>query len=222
MVSTISRLCLCLVALAVAIQSLPMTITDNLKNGNNETHWLYRMQNNFMAHDRESTSYTPTYRKIMQRRHVPDFIDGSIQQPRTGGINGRRVFINDQCFVEYDGQLLSDGNIIQVRKKLYKVERCSFERVFHACGPNLLLLLNAVCRAVEKHNATPIRTASSPTTTTMTMTTEIQSSNRFQQHGSYFNGRRLHPRASKAPRVITESCCENVCTIQELTRYCHR
>lgn len=142
-------------------------------------------------------------------RHLKHFIDGNIHHIKLAGVTYQQRLVDGQCAVEYGGQYLTEKSVIQIRKKLYRVENCLLERVFHACGPNLLLMLNVVCRVVEKSQA---MTTTTPLTAVRRDTTPAIPSVLY----------RLYPRASKTPRVITESCCESLCTISELSRYCHR
>ena len=135
------------------------------------------------------------------KREIRTKIDGSTHQVKSTGISYRQRIQDEHCFVEYDGQLLAELSVIQIRKRYYRVEDCSFERVFHACGPNLIYMLNIVCRVVEQDQQSAKET---------------------------FNGKRYISRDSsenpteKNPRTITESCCENLCNVAELTRYCHK
>lgn len=134
-------------------------------------------------------------------REIRTKVDGSTHQVKSTGITYRQRIQGEHCFVEHNGELLAEMSVIQIRKRYYRVEDCSLERVFHACGPNLIYMLNIVCRVVEQD----------------------------QQGGrDAFNGKRHLYRDSsenpmeKYPRTITESCCENLCNVAELTRYCHK
>lgn len=196
----------CLIALVAVIHSIPTPVSDNHHIHNrNETVESNAIEN--FLHDvidDDEGGIHPSKRL----REVKNIVDGTLHRVKATGATYRQRLRNGQCLVEYEGQLLSESSVVQIRRKLYRVEDCLLERVFHACGPNLLLMLNVVCRVVEKHQTTAapfldFRRQTVPTPT-------------------YSNNRRLRPRASKTPRVITESCCENLCTISELTRYCHR
>ncbi len=183
---------LCLIALVAIIQTMP-TIDDSTNNNNID----YDLQDNSQYHHQERIS-----------RHLKHIIDGTVYRIKAAGVFYRQRLRDNQCIVEYDGQYLTENSVLQIRKKLYRVENCLLERVFHACGPNLLLMLNVVCRAVEQQQTTTTTTTPTPGTILRRPTAE------------YFH--RLYGRANKTPRVITESCCENLCTISELSRYCHR
>ncbi|UJR33806.1 hypothetical protein I4U23_021230 [Adineta vaga] len=197
---------LCFVALVAVIQSMP-TIDDDLINHN--TSHFKNISSNY---DDNSNSFIEKFIQVEQQheskvlRHLHHLIDGKTYHIKAAGVSYRQRLRDYQCVVEYDGKFLTENSVIQLRKKLYRVENCLLERVFHACGPNLLLMLNVVCRVVEQQQTTTPRTISYRQT--------VPTSKAFIH--------RISPRANKTPRVITESCCENLCTISELTRYCHR
>ena len=194
---------LCFIALAATIRTMPTIydLNEKLMYYNNSIDFGDN-QNFLLNNDLQIDSYN----QPKTLRHVKHLIDGLIHHIKAAGVTYRQRLRDDQCFVEYDSLYLTESSVIQIRKKLYRVENCLLERVFHACGPNLLIMLNVVCRVVEHHQTT------TTTATTTTLPTNLQ--------GEIFH--RLSPRASKTPRVITESCCENLCTISELSRYCHR
>lgn len=196
---------LCLLALVAVSQTKPTT-DENLINFN------HNFNHTNTHHDENEQSFLEKILLADQQhhakvlRHLHHILDGKTYHIKAAGVSYRQRLREDQCVVEYDGKYLNENSVIQLRKKLYRVENCLLERVFHACGPNLLLMLNVVCRVVEQHQTTtPISALYQQTTST---------SKDFLH--------RISPRASKTPRVITESCCENLCTISELTRYCHR
>jgi hypothetical protein len=181
---------LCFIALVATIQTMP-----TIEEGDENKSFLI---NNDLQDNQHQNSKAS--------RHLRPIIDGTIHRIKAAGVIYRQRLRDDQCVVEYDSRYLTENSVLQIRRKLYRVENCLLERVFHACGPNLLLMLNVVCRVIEQHQTTtPITSLRWPT---------IPSS------ATFIN--RLYSRASKTPRVITESCCENLCTISELTRYCHR
>jgi hypothetical protein len=195
---------LCFIALVATIQTIP-TIDDynnynhNINTRNDYDEKKIFLINNHLQDDQHQNSKAS--------RHLRPIIDGTIHHIKAAGVMYRQRLRDDQCVVEYDGRYLTENSVLQIRKKLYRVENCLLERVFHACGPNLLLMLNVVCRVVEQHQTTttPITSLRRPT---------------FPSSATFFH--RLYSRANKTPRVITESCCENLCTISELTRYCPR
>ena len=125
----------------------------------------------------------------MQKRDVGKKIDGSVHQIKGSSVNYQQRLQGEQCFVDYQGKLLAENEVMQIQKKMYRVEDCLLERVFHGCGPKLIYMLHIVCRVVEQH-AVPRAVASDSS-------------------------------GSKATRMISESCCQDVCNISELTRYCH-
>jgi hypothetical protein len=190
---------LCLIALVATIQTTP-AIDDNTSNYNISD---YDENKSLFPNDNLQDVQNENPKSL---RHLNRIVDGTVHYIKAAKATYRQRLRDDQCVVEYNGQYLSENSVIQLRKKLYRVEDCSLERVFHACGPNLLLMLNVVCRVVEKHQTT------TPITDLRRQTT--RPSRKFNH--------RLYPRANKTPRVITESCCENLCTLSELTRYCHR
>ncbi len=91
------------------------------------------------------------------------------------------------CPVEYGGEKLQEGDIINIKGKLYKVEDCELHRAYHACGTHILIMINIVCQAVEQEK-------------------KIAVNKRF-------------PRFVKQ-KLLTEACCQSLCTISEMTRYC--
>ncbi len=193
---------LCFIALVATIQTMP--IIDDYNNNNNSSD--YDENKNFLINDDVQVDQSQRSRVS---RHLHSIIDGTMHHIKAAGVIYRQRLHDDQCIVEYDGQYLTENSVLQIRKKLYRVENCLLERVFHACGPNLLLMLNVVCRVVEKQQ----------TTTTTTPITNLRQQTMRPSSGFIHP---LYPRANKTPRVITESCCENLCTISELSRYCHR
>ncbi|CAF0727724.1 unnamed protein product [Adineta steineri] len=196
-----SYILLCLVALVAAIQTMPTIEDDSINYDNNTSN--YDENKNFLI---DSILQAEQRHEAKAMRHLHNIVDGKIYHIKAAGVTYRQRLRDDQCVVEYDGKYLTENSVLQLRKKLYRVENCLLERVFHACGPNLLLMLNVVCRVVEQHQ----------TTTPMTLIgRQTMTPPRSFIH-------RISPRANKTPRVITESCCENLCTISELTRYCHR
>jgi hypothetical protein len=194
-----SYILLCFIALVATIQTIP-TIDESTNNNGDENRNIL-VNNDLQDNSRHHQG------KVL--RHLKHIIDGTIHRIKAAGVTYRQRLRDDQCIVEYDGQYLTENSVLQIRKKLYRVENCLLERVFHACGPNLLLMLNVVCRVVEQHQ-----------TTTTTPVPIIRRSTITPSTAEYFH--RFYARANKTPRVITESCCENLCTISELSRYCHR
>lgn len=57
----------------------------------------------------------------------------------------------ENCVVKHNGQTLKEGDIIDNNKKFYKVEDCGLHRAYHACGTHIIMILNIVCGAIEKH-----------------------------------------------------------------------
>lgn len=93
----------------------------------------------------------------------------------------------ETCTVNYEGQELHEGDSIDIKGKLYKVEDCELHRAYHACGTHILFIINIVCQAVEQERKT-------------------STIKRF-------------PRFVKQ-KLLTEACCQSLCTISEMTRYC--
>lgn len=169
-----------ILALVAFIESIPINITESIEE-------------NIESNENVDKIYS---------REIVDKIDGVTHHIKSIGINYQQRINNNQCFVEYDNQLLSENSIIKIRKKLFRVEDCLLERVYHACGPNLILMLSVVCRVVEQHKQTNSLT---------NFKRQINFNSIFQSDFIKY----------KTKRVITESCCENLCSISELTRYCH-
>ncbi|CAF0883435.1 unnamed protein product [Rotaria sordida] len=142
------------------------------------------------------------YKNTIFSRQLDNKIKGTTQHIKSLGIHYRQVVKDGQCAVEYDGQVFVEGSLIKVRKKLFRIEDCLLERVYHACGPKLLLMLSVVCRLVEQHK----------------IPDEILNLKRSPDL-SYIH--HLDSTAYGPKRVIAESCCENHCNVSELTRYCH-
>lgn len=58
---------------------------------------------------------------------------------------------DENCVVKHNGQNLREGDIVDNNKKFYKVEDCALHRAYHACGTHIIMILNIVCGAIEKH-----------------------------------------------------------------------
>ncbi len=95
---------------------------------------------------------------------------------------------NVNCTMNYDGHLLTEGQSIEMKGKLYKMEGCTLHRAYHACGAYLLQMVSIACEVVQQKNR------------------ENHNTNRFRR----FIQRKL----------LTEACCETLCTVAEMTRYC--
>ncbi len=91
------------------------------------------------------------------------------------------------CIIEHDGQKLNEGDSIDITGKFYKVEDCQLQRAYHACGTDIIYIINLVCQAIEQQNIIPSKKRIS----------------RFVQQ-----------------KLLTEACCQNLCTVSEMTRYC--
>jgi hypothetical protein len=137
-------------------------------------------------------------------REVYDKIHGAIHHIKPAGVTYQQHIKDNECFVEYDGQLLAENSLVKIRKKLFRVENCLLERVYHVCGPNLLLMLSVVCRVIEQHQIPSYESIN------------------FKRETSLLPIDHFDSTAYKKKRIITESCCENLCNVAELTRYCHR
>jgi len=171
---------LCVFGLIAFIQSIPTSNTDS--SGEEED-----------SHDNPKTLFL---------REVHNKIDGTTHHIKSAGITYRQRINKNQCSVEYNGQLFVENSIIKIRKKVFRVEDCLLERVYHACGPNLVLMLSVVCGVVEKHKTS-------------------NTYENFKRESILPSMNHLYSTADRTKRVITESCCENRCSISELTRYCH-
>jgi hypothetical protein len=95
---------------------------------------------------------------------------------------------NIDCTVNYDGRLLKEGQSIEIKGKLYKIEDCGLHRAYHACGTYLLQMVSIACAAVQQQK---------------------------QQNPNTKRFRRFLSR-----KLLTEACCETLCTVAEMTRYC--
>ena len=126
-------------------------------------------------------------------------IDGSVHQLLGSTVTYRQRFQDEQCFVEYESKLFAEQQVMRSGKKMYRVEDCLFERVFHVCGSHLLYMLNIVCQSVKKQPASSVAVS--------------------------FNTKRdalaLDENGKQSPRMARWSCCKNLCSISELTQYCH-
>ena len=92
---------------------------------------------------------------------------------------------NSSCQLTHAGRSLNEGESVEIKGKIYKVEDCALHRAYHACGTHIFHIVNIVCQALESR---PVRQ------------------------------RRL-PRFLR-PKLLTEACCQSVCTVSEMTRYC--
>ena len=168
----------CLLALATLLQGMPTNETNSSKDI--EEHVPQKFS-----------------------RNIKNKIDGAVHHIKSAGVYYTQRINKGQCFVEYDGKLLAETSLIKIRRKVFRVEECELERVYHACGPNLLLMLGVVCRFFEKDkslNAIP----------------------NFKRQASSSILPQFDSMTDRGKGVITESCCENRCSISELTRYCHQ
>jgi hypothetical protein len=95
---------------------------------------------------------------------------------------------NVNCTMNYDGQLLKEGQSIEIKGKLYKVEECALQRAYHACGSYLMQMVSIACELVGPQKQKRIDT---------------NRVSRFIQR-----------------KLLTEACCETLCTVIEMTRYC--
>ena len=91
------------------------------------------------------------------------------------------------CQFNYQGNILSEGQSIEINGKIHKIENCLLHRAFHVCGRHLFNVLNILCQALHL-----------PTTKT-----KQKRFRRFLRQKS-----------------LTEACCQTVCTIHEMSRYC--
>ena len=135
-------------------------------------------------------------------RPVPAGVDGATYSIKGSSATYKQRLDMGQCYVQFNDRLIPENGTVQVRRKYYRVENCQLERVFHACGPNLLLMLSVVCRVVDQHISG---------NSASRLTRAVESS---MSHSSYYE-------ANRSASMITESCCENLCSVAELTRYCH-
>lgn len=109
------------------------------------------------------------------------------------------------CTKQIDGQSIVNGQSIELNGKIYKMEDCQLDRAYHACGKHLLTILSIVCEVIQHDR----RSDSSTFKQIHSMTTSTSTS-KIRQRFKRFSRRKL----------LTEACCLNLCTIQEMTRYC--
>lgn len=110
------------------------------------------------------------------------------------------------CSKQIDGRTIVDGESIEINGKIYKMEDGQLDRAYHACGKHLLTILSIVCELIQHDQ----RSDSSSVKSVHSMTTSSPSTSNIRQRFKRFSRRKL----------LTEACCLNLCTIQEMTRYC--
>ena len=196
----------------IALVATPQTFSV-IDNNNKKNNYLDRNGDESESSSINNNLQNNQAYKTKVARDRSHIIDGRKHRIKGVGITYRQRLRDDQCIVEYDGQHLTENSILKIGKKLYRVEDCLLERVFHACGPNLLLMIHIVCRAIEEQRATT-------TPATKSQRSTIPPSPFFFRW-TYGRTHRMM-RADKTRQVITESCCEGLCTISELSRYCYR
>jgi len=101
------------------------------------------------------------------------------------------------CSLNHDGHRLNEGQSVEIRGKLYKVEECGLHRAYHACGTYLLQMVSIACEVLSKQKRDLID--------------ETNNNNRF---------RKSLKRRYIQRKLLTEACCETLCTVAEMTRYC--
>ncbi|CAF0861012.1 unnamed protein product [Didymodactylos carnosus] len=89
----------------------------------------------------------------LETRGISDHpkIDGMYYALKSIGVPYVQRIRNGQCLIDYDDRLLSEGESVQIKGKLYKNEDCLLERAYHACGPNILQMVKIVCRIVDQY-----------------------------------------------------------------------
>ena len=92
------------------------------------------------------------------------------------------------CQLSHAGRPLKEGESLEVKGKIYKVEGCALHRAYHACGTHIFHIVNIVCQALDNNHAGPRR-------------------------------KKRVPRYLRQ-KLLTEACCQSVCTVSEMTRYC--
>ena len=95
---------------------------------------------------------------------------------------------NVTCILNYDKHILKEGESLEIKGKLYKMEDCALQRAYHACGSYLLQMVSIACEILDQQKQKNLN------------------KNRI---------RRFVPR-----KLLTEACCETLCTVAEMTRYC--
>ncbi|CAF3760910.1 unnamed protein product [Rotaria socialis] len=64
--------------------------------------------------------------------------------------------INVNCTYNHDGRHLKEGESIEIKGKLYKIEDCDLHRAYHACGTYLLQMVSIACEAVEQQKTNKV------------------------------------------------------------------
>jgi hypothetical protein len=90
--------------------------------------------------------------------------------------------------LDYDGHALKEGQSVEIKGKLYKMEECGLQRAYHACGSYLMQMVSIACELIGHQKKKRLDTSRVP---------------------------RFIPR-----KLLTEACCETLCTVAEMTRYC--
>ncbi|CAF1008662.1 unnamed protein product [Didymodactylos carnosus] len=164
--------------------------------------------NNLKKLENVLDSSSNDYRQPLQQRSIQDGTEYTIKDV---GVTYRQRLSKDEvdannrplCTIEYNDQMLKEDEIIDINSKFYKVEECQLSRAYHACGPNIFHMLKIVCSIAEQFIKK--RTPST------------------NDHRNDRSSSSLGLLASNTrPKLITESCCQNLCTIPEMTRYCPR
>ena len=106
------------------------------------------------------------------------------------------------CSLQVDGRSIVNGESIEMNGKIYKMEECQLDRAYHACGQHLLTILSIVCEILH-HEKQIDRTTNSVSSTPRPPSSSHHIEKRFSRR-----------------KLLTEACCLNLCTVQEMTRYC--
>ncbi|UJR10892.1 hypothetical protein I4U23_015080 [Adineta vaga] len=60
---------------------------------------------------------------------------------------------NETCYFEHNGEKLQEGDIVDIKGKLYKFEDCELHRAYHVCGTHIITIINIVCQALYKEKS---------------------------------------------------------------------
>lgn len=66
-----------------------------------------------------------------------------------GSFNSNGNLNKTNCTMDIDGRQLVNGESVELKGKIYKMEECRLERAYHACGRHLFKILHIVCDALR-------------------------------------------------------------------------
>ncbi|CAF1583010.1 unnamed protein product, partial [Didymodactylos carnosus] len=111
-----------------------------------------KFHTNSLSNDEQQEDQLIDIKQLITRNSVDHLKTDSIQHIlKNIGVGYVQRIRDNQCLIEYDNNLLSEGKSIKIKGKLYKVEDCLLERAYKACGTNILKMLNIVCQMLDKY-----------------------------------------------------------------------